>query len=483
VGKIALIFFIKGNFMKKALAFFFVFVSSIIANETSSVSRHTISYRDMTDVSYFTDEYIVHSNLWGARAMGQNVPPFKFNLTQSDSVLPSNISYDWTILDDLEMPIFPYMGYGDRLWAKKSSSTTLKLPIQIKDIESCDIYCELEIDEKSFAVSKGNLAYDVWFARDAINNDDEKRIEIMLWFNRNDQYPVGGNNHQGVYSFFGIQWDLFVGNLRPKKEGGQGTVVCTFIAQSPAYKGMVDFMKPMEIIKRKGLLKESDYLGAFELGNEVYRGNGSTNIKAFHVDIQPKGLPKDKLRLNWSFHHEAFSKKLFKGNEGFSTAMTNLDEVDKRSVALRFRPLDNQKKQVLFKEGGEKNGVSIFIDQGKIYYASWDKVDGKLNKAFLSSPIEIDEVGSKAKYYNAIFTLDKENQEMKAYLNGVLVGTSEFYGLKPRRGRTSIAYADGHAKLVYPEGVQQHTAFFHGILDDVLIYDCVLTGNQVRLIK
>lgn len=471
--------------MKKALAFIcvFSFISSVFASEASSVSRHTISYRDMTDVSYLSDEYIIHSNLWGARAMGQNVPPFKFNLTQNYSPLPSNVSYDWTILDDLEMPIFPYIGYGDRLWAKKPKSTTVKLPIQLKDIESCDIYCDLEIDEKSFAVSKGNLAYDVWFARNAIGNDDENRIEIMLWFNRNDQYPVGGNNHQGVYSFFGIQWDLFIGNLRPKKEGGQGTLVCTFIAQTPSYKGMIDFMKPMEIIKRKGLLKDSDYLGAFELGNEVYRGNGSTKIKAFHVDIQAKGLPKDKLRLNWSFHHEPFSKKFFSGDEGISTSMTNLDEVEQRSIALRFRPLDDQKKQVLFKEGGEKNGVSIFIDRGKIYYASWNKSEGVLNKSFLSAPIQVDKDGSLATYYNAILSVDKQSQEMKAYLNGKLIGQDKFHGLKPRRGRTSIAYADGHAKLVYPEGVQQHTAFFHGILDDVLIYDCVLTEEQVRLIK
>ena len=437
----------------------------------------------MTDVSYVTDEYIVHSNLWGARAMGENVPPFKFNLTQSDSALPSNISYNWTILDDLEMPIFPYMGYGDRLWAKKPSSTTVKLPIQIKDIESCDIYCDLEIDEESFAASKGNLAYDVWFARDAINNDDEKRIEIMLWFNRNNQYPVGGNNHQGVYSFFGIQWDLFVGNLHPKTPGGQGTVVCTFIAQTPAYKGMVDFMKPMEIIKRKGLLRDSDYLGAFELGNEVYHGNGSTKIKAFHVDVQPKGLPKDKLRLNWSFHHEAFSKKLFQGNEGITTSMTNLDDVEERSVALRFRPLNNQTKQVLFKEGGGKNGVSIFIDQGKIHFASWNKDEEELKKSFLSAPIQVDEAGAKVKYYNAVLSLDKKTQQMKAYLNGELLGAEKFHGLNPRRGRTSIAYADGNAQLAYPEGVQQHTAFFHGIFDDVLVYDCVLSEEQVRLIK
>ena len=311
----------------------------------------------MIDISYRTDEYLVHTNLWGARAMKENAPPFQFNLHKTEAALPTNVAYDWTIFDKFETPIFPYMGYGDRLWAAKPNSTTSKLPIQIKDIAVCDIYCELEIDEKNFARAKGNLAYDVWFARDQINNNDEKRIEIMLWFNRNDQYPVGGGNHQGVYSFFGIQWDLYVGNLKPKTEGGQGTTVCTFIAQTPAYKGMINFLKPIDIIKRKGLLLDTDYLGAFELGNEVYLGNGSTQIKGFHVDVQPKGLPNEQLRLDWRFHHLPFSKQYFDGNHGITTSLKNQNAVDQSTIAIRFRPLDTQKRQVLYKEGKSKNGL------------------------------------------------------------------------------------------------------------------------------
>lgn len=473
--------------MKTSLALLYsIFALNLFAETTPSNETHSITYKEMTDVSYYTDEYIVHSNLWGARAMKDDAPPFKFNLHQDYSELPTQTAYDWTILDHFKTPIFPYMGYGDRLWASTPNSTTAKLPIQLKDIETCDIYCELEIDQESFAKSKGNLAYDVWFARDAINNDDEKRIEIMLWFNRNDQYPVGGNNHQGVYSFFGIQWDLFVGNLTPKTEGGKGTTVCTFIAQTPAYKGMIDFTKPMNIIKRKGLLLDTDYLGAFELGNEVYLGNGSTKIKGFHVDLQPKGLPNDQLRLDWRFHNKPFSKQVFDGTHGITTSMTNRDQVEERSIALRFRPLETSKRQILYKEGGAKNGLSIYIEKEQIHFASWNTLDDQLQSSFLSAPITRFDHGAHkkpAQYINTVLTLEAKNSSFQAYLDGKLIGTESFHGLEPKRGRTSFAYACDNPKLAYPEGIIQDQAFFKGIIDDVLIYDCVLSPEQVKLIK
>ncbi|WDE97777.1 hypothetical protein PQO03_18280 [Lentisphaera profundi] len=455
------------------------------ASETSEI--HTITNKDMTDISYYTDEYLVHSNLWGARAMKENAPPFQFNLHKANGPLPCNVAYDWTIFDKFETPIFPYMGYGDRLWATKPNSTTNKLPIQIKDIAVCDIYCDLEIDEKNFDRSKGNLAYDVWFARDKINNDDEKRIEIMLWFNRNEQYPVGGNNHQGVYSFFGIQWDLYVGNLKPKTEGGQGTTVCTFIAQTPAYKGMINFMKPIEIIKRKGLLLDTDYLGAFELGNEVYLGNGSTHIKGFHVDVQPVGLPQDKLRLDWRFHHLPFSKQYFDGSHGITTSLKNQTAVEQASIAIRFRPLETEKRQILYKEGKTQNGLSIYLEKGQINFASWNTIDGKIVSSFSSTPLVKAIVNQNSKtsatYVNAVVSLDQATATMTTYLDGEILGTQTFYGLEAKRGNTTFAFADGNAKLPYPDGVKQDAAFFNGIIDDILIYDAILTPEQVALIK
>ena len=452
-------------------------------SDESTSQIHTITHKDMTDISYRTDEYLVHTNLWGARAMKENAPPFQFNLHKTEGPLPTNVAYDWTIFDKFETPIFPYMGYGDRLWAAKPNSTTSKLPIQIKDIAVCDIYCELEIDEKNFARAKGNLAYDVWFARDQINNNDEKRIEIMLWFNRNDQYPVGGNNHQGVFSFFGIQWDLYVGNLKPKTEGGQGTTVCTFIAQTPAYKGMINFMKPIDIIKRKGLLLDTDYLGAFELGNEVYLGNGSTQIKGFHVDVQPKGLPNEQLRLDWRFHHLPFSKQYFDGNHGITTSLKNQNAVDQSTIAIRFRPLDTQKRQVLYKEGKSKNGLSIYLEKDQIHFASWNTLEDKLVTSFSSATLSDVNANQNASYINAIVSLDKANSSMMTYLDGKALGTQAFHGLEAKRGNTSFAFADGNAKLQYPDGEKQDAAFFHGIIDDVLIYDTILTPEQVALIK
>ena len=61
---------------------------------------HTINKPNLHDHFYFSDEYVVHSNLWGARRMKENVPDFTFNLRHSKSNPLVAPSYDWSIEDE-----------------------------------------------------------------------------------------------------------------------------------------------------------------------------------------------------------------------------------------------------------------------------------------------------------------------------------------------------------------------------------------------
>ena len=242
------------------------------------------------------------------------------------------------------------------MWKKERTSTTSRLPIQLKDLGRCDLHYKLNIDEASFRKAKGNLAVDVWLGDQATDNDDSMRTEIMLWFDRNDQYPVGGGNHQGTYTFGGATWDLYIGEL-----SGTGTMVNTFIAQEPIYEGVINFMEPLQIVKAKGWVDDSSYLGGFELGNEIYLGNGRTEIQQFHVEVHPKSFPKDAIQNAWTFSDQATGKSRFNGKDGITS---KTPAADSRCITARFKADDAQRTQVIYKQGSENAGLAIAIDQG-----------------------------------------------------------------------------------------------------------------------
>ena len=70
----------------------------------------------LEDFSYAFDEFIVHSNLWGARLMKKSVPNCRFQLEQPQGGNLTATSYKWEISEPFCKPIFRYIGYGDRMW-------------------------------------------------------------------------------------------------------------------------------------------------------------------------------------------------------------------------------------------------------------------------------------------------------------------------------------------------------------------------------
>jgi len=447
--------------------------------ETALPPAHPIHKEGIHDYFYFSDEFLLHSNLWGAHAMKDDVPEFTFNFRHDKTKPLSPLSYDWTISTEFRTPIFPFFGYGDRMWRDKPNSTTTRLPIRVGDLETCKMRYRLKVDAESIRKSKGNLAVDVWFGDKPVGNDNTMRTEIMLWFDRNEQYPIGAKNHEGTYDFGGVKWDLYIGELSPG-----GTVVCTFIAQKPTYAGDVDFMIPLNVVKEKGHIDDSSYLGGFEIGNEIYRGRGSTEIEQFHVDIRPKGFPRENVTEQWLFDKEPTGKRAFAGDGGIDTKAKNETAVAQRSVAVRFRVDDAKPRQVVYKEGGKKNGLSIYVAAGKVHVANWNTATGEADVSILSGKLpEPKEPRWKhpATYAVVVATVDTETGLLTAYLNGVKIGAKEFHGLSAKRGVTTLGYSD--TPVHFYDGLSTLPYPLTGVIDDVIVFDKALAAEEAATIQ
>lgn len=450
---------------------------------------------DMSDIVVRDDEFLVSSNLWGARLMKGDVPDFQFELGRS-SVANGNSqtppSWTWVIEDDFSAPIFPYLGYGDRMWARQAKSTTNRLPVQLKDLKSCDFHYDLKIDELAMRKSKGNLALDVWLGETETNNPSQTRTEIMLWFDRQDQYPIGAKNPQGIYEFGGAKWELFTGEL-----GNSGTQVCTFIAQSPVYSGVVDFMIPLSIVQEKGFISETTYLGAFEAGNEIYRGNGSTEFKKFFVDIRQKGFPADAPSHAVTFDDEPSGKQWFDGKEGAKISFENTKATSSRTVVARFAPNDLVRRQVVYKEGGGKNGMSIVIEDATLYFTHWHAADKKVKRTVIGhaigntaahggKPEKNHKTGSSAKrkfskpsrYLVTTLRVSEEGRAMEAFVDGKSVGSGEFFGLSAKRGSSTLGWSDEMIK--YHKKMSDDPCYFSGVVDEFFIFDRALEDSEIH---
>ena len=458
--------------IKQAFTIFCLMTSIAMATSTA---EHNINESNIHNVDIKVDEYHINSNLWGATSVESKIDKFDFNITfpQKDQ-LPS-FEYNWDIPAKLPRPIYPYIGYGTRMWSKTLRSSTRKLPMKIGDIAQCELIHAIDIDAVNFRKSKGNLAYDVWFGKKAAANNDDQRIEMMLWLDVHEQWPVGAKNMLGTYLIDGIKWKLYIGIL--KLPGAiNGVTVCTFIAQSPCHQGKLDMLKYMDILKKEKILKDEYYLGGIELGSEVFKGKGATSIKAFAVDLRHRGISSKDLSLEWRFTNLPFGKKIFRGKSGLTIPAKHEKIATQRSIALRFACDNSEKRQVLYKEGDVQSGLLIELHQGKLHFTGWNSKKGWTART-ISTPLINRQGLQYTQYHNAILTLDSTKGKLQAWLDGKLVGETAAGTLEAGRALATIAFsALSQAKVYKP-------CFFSGIIDDVLIYERVLSEQEIKLFK
>lgn len=153
------------------------------------------------------------------------------------------------------------------------------------------------------------------------------------------------------------------------------------------------------------------------------------------------------------------------------------DPIEERSVELWFRAQDTTNRQVLYEEGGYKRGISIYIDESRLYYRAWnlaDEGDGTTPfDATFSTPV------ATGVTYHVVLTFDQPSDQLIGYLDGVAVASGDSIGRLYAHGSDAGVGAMINRSRFHTGDQAGHGAYLDGHLDEMAIYDSVLSPARV----
>ncbi len=163
----------------------------------------------------------------------------------------------------------------------------------------------------------------------------------------------------------------------------------------------------------------------------------------------------------------------------------NLSDVTVRTVSAWFRVDDrfvSDRKQVIYEQGGTTRGLSMYVHNGSLYVGGWNDITNESN--WSGTFLETGSIQSNV-WHHVALTLDGattslQDNRFKAYLDGAEFGSgpgAQIWGHADDIGigavRQRARFHDGHA----PE-FSIHA--FAGLLDEVRVYDSVLTDSEIQ---
>lgn len=163
-------------------------------------------------------------------------------------------------------------------------------------------------------------------------------------------------------------------------------------------------------------------------------------------------------------------------NDGISIpddAGINTGTYAERTVELVFNADDVTTRQVLYEEGATVNGLTIYLDAGRVYVTGED--DGDWVDANLSAAV------STGTTYHVAFVFDQPNNSFEGFLNGTSMGSVTVNNaiFPAHSGDIGIGYA--------PDGVQFHDGedgtggyYFNGRISDVALYNTALSTADIQ---
>jgi signal peptidase I len=159
-------------------------------------------------------------------------------------------------------------------------------------------------------------------------------------------------------------------------------------------------------------------------------------------------------------------------------ALLNTSTRSQRSAELWFRADTVTGRQVLYEEGGSTNGMVIYLEGAGLRARAWSDSTGWTN--------ELDTVASvtAGTTYHVVVTLDTDsNPNQVLYLNGSQVDTASKPDTQLWNAHTddgAIAVQNGSTR--YHDGTfgATGTNYFQGTVDDVSIYNTVLSPSRVQ---
>ncbi len=170
----------------------------------------------------------------------------------------------------------------------------------------------------------------------------------------------------------------------------------------------------------------------------------------------------------------------------------NASDQRDRSISLWFNafdPAESAHKQVLFEEGGSVRGLNIYLHDGRLYVGGWNtpSEESGWSESFLSTPLVQPD-----QWHHVTVVLDGdrtlETDALTAYLDGQLIGSAPASRIWTHTGDMGIGRVDGAnddstATTKFHTGdITENGHEFVGLLDEIRIYNRVLTSSEVQLL-
>ncbi len=160
----------------------------------------------------------------------------------------------------------------------------------------------------------------------------------------------------------------------------------------------------------------------------------------------------------------------------------NVQPTTARTVELAFNANDVTGRQVLYEEGGQTNGFSIYLDNNVLYVTGEDDdgaqrwFDADIN----SADIGINIVAGQT--YHAAFVYDAASNSFSGYLDGVFMGsvsTSGATAFPSHIGNIGIGGIAQHVQFHDGESGLNNGFNFNGRISDVAIYNRALPNTEL----
>ena len=156
--------------------------------------------------------------------------------------------------------------------------------------------------------------------------------------------------------------------------------------------------------------------------------------------------------------------------------LINLNATAARTVELVFNADDTTGRQILFEEGANVNGLTIYIDNGEVYVTAEDDNGGnRYADIFHSASINAGET------YHVAFVFSAAEDRFQGFLNGVAMGPPISIGSENFPSHSGdVHIGGGNDGVQWHDGEGTGNAFhFQGRISDVAIYNRALTDSEL----
>ncbi len=143
-----------------------------------------------------------------------------------------------------------------------------------------------------------------------------------------------------------------------------------------------------------------------------------------------------------------------------------------RTVAALFNCDDvgiDDRKQVIYEEGGRTRGLVIYVYDGKVYVGGWNRAEYNWNGAWPSA-----EVKSKRWYHVGLVIREAsgkvENKKFEMWLDGKRIAQEKGGQLHAHADDIGIGFTNQNAVYHDEGGSGTNIDWFAGLIDEVIVY-------------